>query len=95
MVCQKIDAQKAVISQETYDRAIRTLSDSTYKSGDPKFRPWVLKKFTTMEIGNIKKLIQKERQKPVCVVDHFYDVIGTLHNELQHPGYRKTYDEVS
>ena len=30
---------KAVISQETYDRAIQALEDSTYKSEDPKFRP--------------------------------------------------------
>ena len=86
---------KAVISQETYDQALRTFEDNGYKHPDPKFRPWVRKKFITMDIGDIKKLVCKKRQKPVCVVENLYDVIGTLHSALKHPGYRKTYSEVS
>ncbi|CAG8665074.1 4025_t:CDS:1, partial [Paraglomus occultum] len=31
---------KAVISQETYDQALRALEDSGYRNPDPKFKSW-------------------------------------------------------
>ena len=40
------------------DRAIQ-IFDEGNTSQDPKFKYWVRKKFTTMDIGNVKKLIEK------------------------------------
>ena len=86
---------KAVISQETFDRAIRMLEGNENVRQDPKFKPWVRKKFIVMDIGNVRKLVEQKSRKPVCVSENFYDVIGTLHSVLRHAGYRKTYSEVS
>ena len=85
---------KAVISQDMMDRAIQ-IFDEGNTSQDPKFKYWVRKKFTTMDIGNVKKLIEKSSEKPVCAKENIYDIIGALHRELQHAGYKKTYSEVN
>ena len=85
---------KAVLSQEMVDRAIRVLRDPKMRD-NLKFKSWARNRFTTMNIGNVTKLIEKKSNRPVCPKENLYDVICTLHRLTQHSGYKKTYHEVS
>ena len=85
---------KAIISRELMDRPIRIFDDGNTNQ-DPKFKSWVRKKFTIVDIGNVTKLVEKASGKPVCAKEDMYNVIGSLHRVLQHAGYKKTYNEVN
>ena len=85
---------KAIISQEMMDQAIQIFDDGNTNQ-DPKFKSWVRSKFTTMVIGNAKKLVEKSSAKPVYAKENLYDIIGSLHRILQHAGYKKSYAEVN
>jgi hypothetical protein len=48
-----------------------------------------------MKVGESVCLVEKKSKKLVCVKERLYNVIGNLHEELQHAGYQKTYSCVS
>lgn len=86
--------EKSLISQELAEVAKEILS-TTDSQHPTKLKNWVNKHFATMKIGESICLVEKKTEKLVCVKERLYDVIGELHEELQHAGYRKTYDCVS
>src|SRR6185369_17518636 len=65
------------------------VTDNTQHPKD--LRKWVRKHFAIMRIGESNHLMEKKSENPVCVRERLYDVIGGLHEELQHAGYRKTF----
>lgn len=85
--------EKALISQELANVAIDVLIADNQHPKDLK--KWVMKHFAIMRIRESNHLIEKKSEKFVCVRERLYDVIGGLHEELQHAGYRKTYECVS
>ena len=86
--------EKALISQELANDAIDVLvTDNTQHPKD--LRKWVRKHFAIMRIGESNHLMEKKSENLVCIRERLYDVIGGLHEELQHAGYRKTFDSVS
>ena len=83
--------EKALISQELANVAIDVLV--TDNSQHPKdLRKWVMRHFAIMRIGESNHLMDKKSKNLVCVREQLYDVIGRLHEELQH---RKTFDCIS
>ena len=50
----------------------------------------VLQTFSIMHIGEVKILLLNKSKKPVCVRENMYDVIGSIHQDLHHAGYKKT-----
>ena len=81
---------KALITQELADKVKRILLDEEPTS-DRNLRYWSRKHFSTLEINNTIQLVDKTSLKVVCLKN---DVIGRLHQELQHAGYHKTYNAV-
>ena len=49
----------------------------------------VLQTFSIMHIGEVKILLLNKTKKPVCVRENMYDVIGSIHQDLHHAGYKK------
>ena len=45
-------------------------------------------------IGEMKILLLKRSKKPVCARENMYVVICSTHHDLQHAGYRKTFEEL-
>lgn len=86
--------KKSLISQELANVAKEVLSgDGSQHSA--KLKRWVRKHFATMKVGESVCLVEKKSERLVCVKEHLYNVIGNLHEELQHAGYQKTYSCVS
>lgn len=86
--------EKALISQELANVAKDVLVAGNLQH-PANLKKWVMKHFATMRIGEAIHLIEKKSEKFVCIRERLYDVIGGLHEELQHAGYRKTHDCVS
>ena len=86
--------EKSLISQELAD-VVKEVLGETDSQHPAKLKKWAKKHFATMEIGESVYLVEKKSEKLVCIKERLYDVIGELHEELQHAGYRKTYDCVS
>ena len=86
--------EKSLISQELADVAKEVLSvDSSQHF--TKLKAWIRKHFATMKVGESVCLVEKKSKNLVCVKERLYNVIGNLHEELQHAGYQKTYNCVS
>jgi len=47
-----------------------------------------------MHIGEATNLLLKKSKKTVCVRENMYDVICSIHQDLQHAGYKKTFEEL-
>jgi len=84
---------KALITQELADKAKSILLNEESTS-DRNLRYWSRKHFSTLEINDTIQLVDKESLKVVCLKNDLYNVIGRLHQELQHAGYHKTYKAV-
>jgi len=84
---------KALITQELADKAKSILLNEESTS-DGNLRYWSRKHFSTLEINDTIQLVDKESLKVVCLKNDLYNVIGRLHQELQHAGYHKTYKAV-
>jgi len=84
---------KAVLTREVADQAIEILNSSN-ANASPKFKFWVQQTFSLTHTGKAKHLLLKKSNKPVCVRENMYDVIGSIHENLQHAGYAKTFDEL-
>ena len=77
---------KAVLTREVADQAIEILNSSNTNASS-KFRLWVQQTFSLTHTGKAKHLLLKKSNKPVCVRENMYDVIGSIHENLQHAGY--------
>jgi len=84
---------KALITQELADK-IKTILLKKESIRDENLRYWSRKHFSTLEINDTIQLVEKESLKVVCPKNDLYNVIGRLHQELQHAGYHKTYKAV-
>ena len=87
--------QKALITQDLADNIQEVLLNPNTKNHSAKFRIWSRQHFSTLSINNVSQIIDKNSLKAVCLKDNLYGVIGGLHQELQHAGYRKTHQAVS
>ena len=83
--------EKALISQELANAAMDVLVADNLQH-PANLRSWAMKHFAITRIGESNHLIEKKSEKLVCVKERLYGVIAGLHEELQHAGYRKTYE---
>ena len=85
---------KALITQELAEKIKKILLNQEPTS-DSKLRHWARQHFSTLEINNTTQIVDKKSLKMICLKNDLYNVVGSLHQELQHAGYRKTYKAVS
>lgn len=84
---------KALITQELADK-IKTILLNKEPTSDRNLCYWSRQRFSTLEINNTIQIVNKKSLKVVCLKNDLYNVIGRLHQELQHAGYHKTYNAV-
>ncbi|CAG8673982.1 9734_t:CDS:2, partial [Paraglomus brasilianum] len=87
--------KKSLITQEVANMIISVLNNPETTEFDAQFRHWARRKFLTRIIRDNIKLINSKNKKPVCIKEELYDVIGNTHHELQHAGYKKTFEAIS
>jgi hypothetical protein len=86
---------KALISCELSHKIQDILQNPDEKNHHIKLRNWAHHHFTIMKVNDTICVIEKKSLKMICLKDSLYSVIGGMHRELQHAGYRKTYKAVS
>jgi hypothetical protein len=85
---------KALITQELVEN-IKNILLNQESANDGQLRHWARRHFSTLTINNTTQIVDKKSLKLVCLKNDLYNVIGLLHQELQHAGYHKTYKAVS
>jgi hypothetical protein len=87
--------EKALISSELSHKIQEILQNPNAKNHHIKLRNWAHYHFTIMNVNDTICVIEKKSLKMICLKDSLYTVIGGMHRELQHAGYRKTHNAVS
>lgn len=87
--------EKALISCELSHKIQEILQNPGEKNHHIKLRNWAHHHFSIMNVNDTICVIEKKSLKMICLKDSLYTVIGGMHRELQHAGYRKTYKAVS
>ena len=83
---------KAILTQEIVNQAIEILSGSD-TSANQRYKHWYCKCSAWCILAKWKLYYSKE-VKTVCVRENMYDVICSTHRDLQHAGYRITFEEL-
>ena len=81
--------EKVLISCELSHKIQEVLQNPGEKNHHIRLRNWAHR-----HVDDTICVIEKKSLKMICLKDSLYTVIGGMHRELQHAGYRKTYKAI-
>ncbi|CAF0810356.1 unnamed protein product [Didymodactylos carnosus] len=90
--------EKKVITKSTLESIMKALGLEKGKSSNsfsPKFVYWSKQNFVVRKIAGIDVLCCITTNKPVCVYESFFNIIGECHTTVAHGGRDKTMAEIT